>query len=312
MKRYNTKLNGQLNSRNSTLICLNSKYSKNIQYRLRIKCKVSKSQEGWEKEKQSQDANWDKSWENIPELNQQDSDSNSDPDWREFRAKLVQLEKSWSNQSIQDKESIIHADPSVNLKQDKSIWAHLISQPERGCLLVSSASDLGFFNNTAILLLQHEDQKGSLGLILDRPSPLMVHDVFTRRDVSDIFGGETIYFGGPVGYDRIHVLHGQQCVRGGKEILRGVYVGGMDDACQLIQAGEANKEQFRLLFGYCGWDPFQLAAELHDESWYIVSASRELILRLIFGNYGEQGESEKVDRNLLAWNYLMDVINKNS
>lgn len=34
-------------------------------------------------------------------------------------------------------------------------WAHLITEPERGCLLVARAEHLGMFTHSVILVLEH-------------------------------------------------------------------------------------------------------------------------------------------------------------
>eukprot|EP01024_Parvocaulis_polyphysoides_P016982 TRINITY_DN17511_c0_g1_i5.p2 TRINITY_DN17511_c0_g1~~TRINITY_DN17511_c0_g1_i5.p2 ORF type:complete len:233 (-),score=27.31 TRINITY_DN17511_c0_g1_i5:444-1142(-) len=161
--------------------------------------------------------------------------TSEDSDWREFRAKLVELEQTWSSDLAshqQQNQSLVESNQNQNnlskKNNDNSIWAHLISSPEKGSILVARAKDLGFFNNTAVLLLQHEDRRGTLGLILNRPSPLTVSDVFTRPDVTSVFGAQVVYFGGPVGYDRINVVHSKQILKGVTEILAGVYIGKLD------------------------------------------------------------------------------------
>eukprot|EP01026_Neomeris_dumetosa_P081173 TRINITY_DN90842_c0_g1_i2.p2 TRINITY_DN90842_c0_g1~~TRINITY_DN90842_c0_g1_i2.p2 ORF type:complete len:311 (+),score=30.43 TRINITY_DN90842_c0_g1_i2:150-1082(+) len=269
-----------------------------------VQYKAPRSQYGGEKEYEDDPELYDKIWD--PGQNLENSD------WREFRARLVQLEHGWKQSpDEQDPHQQVISDNVNSLLQtidhDKSVWAHLISRPEQGSLLVSRSDDLGFFNYTAILLLKHDDRVGTIGLVLNKPSPLTVRDVFTRSDVANAFGSQNVYFGGPVGYDRLNVLHSKQIINGVQEIVRGLYIGGIDEACAMVDAGIANSKDFRLMFGYCGWDPWQLAAELHDDSWYNVSASREVILRLIFGDFKKCDKSDCYG-GLAAYKYLIDMI----
>lgn len=52
-------------------------------------------------------------------------------------------------------------------------WAHPIGAPEKGCLLLAAEEEfkLGqqYFHQAVILVLEHHD-KGSMGVILNRPT----------------------------------------------------------------------------------------------------------------------------------------------
>eukprot|EP01024_Parvocaulis_polyphysoides_P041050 TRINITY_DN37584_c0_g1_i3.p1 TRINITY_DN37584_c0_g1~~TRINITY_DN37584_c0_g1_i3.p1 ORF type:complete len:285 (-),score=5.14 TRINITY_DN37584_c0_g1_i3:123-977(-) len=158
-----------------------------------VQYKAPRSQYGGEKEYEDDPELYDKIWD--PGQNLENSD------WREFRARLVQLEHGWKQSpDEQDPHQQVISDNVNSLLQtidhDKSVWAHLISRPEQGSLLVSRSDDLGFFNYTAILLLKHDDRVGTIGLVLNKPSPLTVRDVFTRSDVANAFGSQNVYFEG--------------------------------------------------------------------------------------------------------------------
>ena len=68
-------------------------------------------------------------------------------DWRAFRARLVAREQGGL------------APPGLGVGPAlETHWAHLIAQPERGCLLVAKQPNLGMFSNSVILMLEHGER----------------------------------------------------------------------------------------------------------------------------------------------------------
>ena len=97
------------------------------------------------------------------------------------------------------------------------------------------------------------------------------------------FGECTLYCGGPVARNSLHVLHGARGLPGAHEVLDGVYAGGLPHANALVRAGDADPADFRLLAGYAGWEPGQLEAEVGDGSWWVVAASPGVVLDAVQG-----------------------------
>jgi hypothetical protein len=56
----------------------------------------------------------------------------------------------------------------------RSWWAHQLSQPEPGCLLVAKPTEqdaqMGIFARCVVLVLGHDDRLGTSGFIINRPS----------------------------------------------------------------------------------------------------------------------------------------------
>lgn len=46
-----------------------------------------------------------------------------------------------------------------------------------GCLLIGRQPGMGAFERAIVLILEHDDKKGSVGLILNLPAPVLVNDV---------------------------------------------------------------------------------------------------------------------------------------
>lgn len=71
-------------------------------------------------------------------------------DWRAFRARLVAQERGGSiNETVHNG----HNGSAFATRGDR--WAHLLAQPEKGCLLIARRSDMRFFNNTVVFLAWH-------------------------------------------------------------------------------------------------------------------------------------------------------------
>ena len=46
-----------------------------------------------------------------------------------------------------------------------------------GCLLIGRQPGMGVFERAVILVLEHDDRRGSVGLIMNLASPLLVNEV---------------------------------------------------------------------------------------------------------------------------------------
>ncbi|MFF0729038.1 YqgE/AlgH family protein [Streptomyces sp. NPDC004134] len=133
------------------------------------------------------------------------------------------------------------------------------------------------FTRTVVLLLDHDDE-GSLGVVLNRPTPVGVGDVL--QDWADLAGDPGVVFqGGPVSLDSalgLAVVPGDKGgAPGGEGPLgwRRVHgaIGLVDlDAPPELLAAELGT--LRIFAGYAGWGPGQLEEELDDGAWYVVES----------------------------------------
>ncbi|MFD7918458.1 YqgE/AlgH family protein [Streptomyces sp. NPDC059740] len=135
------------------------------------------------------------------------------------------------------------------------------------------------FDRAVVLLLDHDDE-GSLGVVLNRPTPV---------DVSDILGswaplaGEpgVVFQGGPVSLDSalgVAVVPGGQGGAGRTTDSGPLGWRRVHGAIGLVDL-EAPPEllsralgSLRIFAGYAGWGPGQLEAELADGAWYVVDS----------------------------------------
>lgn len=221
--------------------------------------------------------------------------------WREFRALLVASEQDQLGHgaTCDDLKKIFtmnHVSDSLSRHVQKSKgegvlmshslhWSHPISHPERGSLLVAKMPDLGMFSYSVILMTEHDDEVGSSGLVLNMSTPLHVANLGLEEHINVSLGKCPLYIGGPVTRNLLHVLHGCPEVEGSMEIVPGVYAGGVESAADLVLQGQVNPSEFRLLAGYSGWEPYQLSEEIRQGAWHVISASSDVILGCIKGDY---------------------------
>jgi|TARA_B110000259_G_scaffold20430_1_gene21294 hypothetical protein len=107
-------------------------------------------------------------------------------DWRDFRARLVSMEstsgdsdsKTDGDETSKKVASASGSNLALLKKQKHTLsgetpWAHVIGAPERGCLLIARGESFTggqqYFHQAVILVLEH-NEKGSMGVILNRPT----------------------------------------------------------------------------------------------------------------------------------------------
>ncbi|MBW5422978.1 YqgE/AlgH family protein [Streptomyces sp. BG9H] len=139
------------------------------------------------------------------------------------------------------------------------------------------------FDRAVVLLLDH-DEEGSLGVVLNRPTPVDVADIL--EGWGDLAGAPGVVFqGGPVSLDSalgVAVIPGEEGTPSGIRFRTGrvdpVGFRRVHGAIGLVDL-EAPPEllspalgSLRIFAGYSGWGPGQLEAELADGAWYVVES----------------------------------------
>ncbi len=155
--------------------------------------------------------------------------------------------------------------------------AHAIV-PEKGTLLVANEQLTDpRFHNRVVLVIQHDTQ-GTAGLVINRPSRLLLDAVLAEG--SKLAGqGRTLSYGGPVEPQTLLALvkirnHPPEPA---EEIIDNLYVtavGMLDEwpdfADEVIDC--------RVFVGYTGWVSGQLDAELQRGDWHLLAADEQSVL----------------------------------
>lgn len=141
-----------------------------------------------------------------------------------------------------------------------------------GVLLVAqpAMSDPNF--SESVVLILDADDEGALGVVINRPSPLLVASVFEEwRDLVD--EPEVLFRGGPVGTDGALALALLRDPASPPEGFRPVAGRlGVLDLETPVEDVQPLLARLRIFAGYAGWGPGQLEDEIDQGAWYIVPA----------------------------------------
>lgn len=132
-----------------------------------------------------------------------------------------------------------------------------------GQLLISKpAVHADAFDGTITLLLEH-NAEGALGLILNRPSELLIEDAFPawHRVASE---PAVVFAGGPVERNSLIAIGATPEADG--ELVFGLHTLDLDEPAD----AESPIDRTRIFAGYAGWGPGQLEGEIANQAWWVV------------------------------------------
>jgi putative transcriptional regulator len=135
------------------------------------------------------------------------------------------------------------------------------------------------FRRSVVLVVEHEEEDGTLGVVLNRPTEVPVDRVLPPW--SELVTGPSVVFqGGPVALDSALALAhvpgteeplGWRALSGSPAVAR---VGLVDlDAPPELLASEVTR--LRVFAGYAGWSAGQLRSEVDEGAWYVLPADSE-------------------------------------
>ena len=131
-------------------------------------------------------------------------------------------------------------------------------------LLASPGMHETTFDRTVIFLLEH-DESGSMGLVLNRPSDMLVSDALP--DFGRLANPDRLYLGGPVEEGTALVL--AEPVDPAAPDMHFMHngIGLLDLATDRDPAFHIQRA--RVFSGYAGWGPRQLEGELRGGAWIL-------------------------------------------
>lgn len=245
-------------------------------------------------------------------------------DWRSFRAKLVQMEQRGllnSSTNLSPKPAAAARGSGLGpFAFSSGSWAHELPGPEVGCVLVARQEGMQFFDRTVVLLAAHDVRHGSVGFVLNKPSPLRLSEVqlsATAQGILDTFGSQRLQLGGPVHMETLTLLHAFAGLSGAQKVSEGVYYGGLPAAVDLVRSGLAKPEDFKLLLGMTGWSAGQLEQEIAAGAWWVVAAGPGLVLPSSNSSSGSGSDARSNKQQLLKgrapdalWRHVLQLIGR--
>lgn len=151
-------------------------------------------------------------------------------------------------------------------------------EPKQGNILISEPLMNDFhFGRSVILLIDHEETEGSIGIIINKTLNAEVGQIVDEFPEFEA----PVYLGGPVADNQLFFVHTLgELLPDASPIIPGLYWGGDKEALKtLIHTGIANENNMRFYLGYAGWDSGQLVSELVRNSWLISDITVEQFLQ---------------------------------
>ncbi len=133
------------------------------------------------------------------------------------------------------------------------------------------------FSRSVVLMIEHSEH-GSFGLVINHPSPIKATELLDSLEMS--WHGEdsaVVWAGGPVSPSTGWVLHEPVPVSGTGTIAITSTISLSTSPDKLRTIATAPPRNIRLLLGYSGWGPGQLAAEMARGAWLHTAATPSLV-----------------------------------
>lgn len=140
---------------------------------------------------------------------------------------------------------------------------------EKGVLLVASPSlSDPNFHQTVLLIIEH-GRGGTVGLILNRTTNVLVSEVLPDFTVLK-HTTHRLFAGGPVERTQLVLLFRlTQLLPDTRQIVDGIYV-GTPRVLERIMIQPKPTETFRAFSGFAGWAPGQLEHEMLEGAWGVL------------------------------------------
>jgi putative transcriptional regulator len=137
-----------------------------------------------------------------------------------------------------------------------------------------------FFHMSVVLLVHHNQEEGSQGYIVNRPTGVAVSDILEGLEIPWTGDeAQTAHFGGPVQPQIGTVIYRSENGRGDspsrQEIFPGVVL--TQNIHDLQSLAENPPEALRLFLGYAGWGEGQLIQEILRNDWMTAPVTHDLV-----------------------------------
>lgn len=96
--------------------------------------------------------------------------------------------------------------------------------------------------------------------------------------IGPIFTPNTMYMGGENGVDMAVMFHKYPLGGTAKKVGCGIYMGGLKQAKELVEARQAHPRDFKFVFNHVRWGPGMLEKEIREGRWDVVKVPPDLVL----------------------------------
>lgn len=133
------------------------------------------------------------------------------------------------------------------------------------------------FRQSVVLLLQ-QSPEGTLGVVINRESPLLLKDLCRDHDIPYAGDpGKRVRQGGPVQPEQGLVIYGAEHEDPeGRSVVDDLHVSASTGT--LTRLCTIPTSRFHCYAGYAGWGPGQLEREIQEGSWILRPVDARLVL----------------------------------
>ena len=133
------------------------------------------------------------------------------------------------------------------------------------------------FTQTVILLVEHSDDEGTVGLILNRQTKIPLSRL--SKELEGAKGrSEPLYLGGPVQTEGVMALvRSRAKLEEAKHVLADIYMISNKTSLEKTISSNSASSSLRLYLGYAGWDAGQLEWELGMDAWNVLPATAAVV-----------------------------------
>lgn len=141
------------------------------------------------------------------------------------------------------------------------------------------------FAQSVTLICEHSPDKGALGIVINKPLPMTLGEVFEQMDLAardPAIGAQAVLRGGPVNRERGFVVHRAGSPWDSSHVIsEHVQVTTSRDVLAAMARGEGPRDAFVAL-GYAGWEAGQLEREMHDNAWIALPVDEHILFEMPF------------------------------
>jgi putative AlgH/UPF0301 family transcriptional regulator len=137
-----------------------------------------------------------------------------------------------------------------------------------------------YFQDSLVLLIEHTEAKGTVGVLLNHQTPWTVAEMTPA--LADNFGNNPVFLGGDAGSDTMLMLHGLPLLEGARPLRAGdstaLCLGGVGAASELVASGQLLAAKFKFFYKTVEWLPGQLREQCNDGLFDQAELSQSLLL----------------------------------
>lgn len=135
------------------------------------------------------------------------------------------------------------------------------------------------FSRTVVLVMRPEDG-GPLGVILNRPTPVRLRELYPDR-AELAARDDLVFFGGPVQPDAL-LFAFRSAVEPpkGLNVTGDIYISGFSEVLDELLKHPENANEQRFFAGYAGWAQGQLEFEIARGGWYTLPLDVDAIFKM--------------------------------